>query len=532
MFVIRTQNDTTGESVIRRASNCRLNRQRAMIFGPILKIVKQAVSCSRKESVMSRATRQLVIPLILFAFLTSSVPAFAGDVNFSEVAKVTASSAGSTSHFGVAAGVDGDTTVVGAWQGLTGEAYVYTRNQGGGDAWQEVKKLVASDAASNDYFGYSVAISHDHIVVGAFGSDQGENGTGAAYVFERNAGGADNWGEVAKLVASDAAPNDGLGERVAIDGDTVIVGARYVNGGSTDEGAAYVFSRNHGGTDNWGEVAKLVGSGSVSHSYFGQSVAVFKDTAFVGAPNRDLVHIFERNQGGPDNWGESLQITGSSVWNHGFGLSLSVSGDTLAVGSSSSIDLGAAWIFERNHGGSDNWGEVQRLTASNGTVWDFFGCSVSLSGDRLLVGAQRNDTLGTDAGAAYIFERNAGGADNWGEVQEIHASDAADVDHFGEGVALDGSTVVVGAPDDDDHGDSTGSAYVYTACGAAPSEWTETAKTVASDGSSGQQYAHDVAFNGSIAVVGAKFDGDLGSAAGAAYILMQNQGGPDNWGEL
>jgi hypothetical protein len=180
--------------------------------------------------------------------------------------ELTASDGAFSDTFGSAVAISGDTAVVGAprddhavnaeWD--KGSAYVFERDAGGEGAWGEVAKLTASDAAENDFFGASVAMDGDRLVVGAWNDD----GKGAAYVFERDAGA---WSEVAKLTASDAAADDGFGDPVAIDGDTVVVGAvlddHEVNGGDEDEkGSAYVFERDAGGAGAWGEVARLTAS--------------------------------------------------------------------------------------------------------------------------------------------------------------------------------------------------------------------------------------------------------------------------------
>ena len=132
---------------------------------------------------------------------------------------------------------------------------------GGPSNWGLAKKLIAADAAAADNFGRSVAIDGNRLVVGADDDDTGaENNHGSAYIFERHAGGMENWGQTRKLGASDAATNDRFGQSVGIDGDAVIVGAPLDDiAGGTDQGSAYIFSQNAGGGDNWGQVAKLFG---------------------------------------------------------------------------------------------------------------------------------------------------------------------------------------------------------------------------------------------------------------------------------
>jgi len=143
----------------------------------------------------------------------------------------------------------------------------------------EAKKLTASDSTAGDEFGYAAAISGDTIVVGAWNNDGAGSDAGAAYVFERNQGGADNWGQVKKLTASDAAVNDSFGKAVAIDGDRLVVGAPATVNFST-VGAAYVFERNEGGSNNWGEKQKLLASDAWPNDKFGNAVAISGTTVY------------------------------------------------------------------------------------------------------------------------------------------------------------------------------------------------------------------------------------------------------------
>ena len=144
------------------------------------------------------------------------------------------------------------------------------------DPYQQELKLQADDTDDYDYFGNSIAVSGDTLVVGTFYKN-------AAYVFSRNQDGADEWGQVKKLTASDAAPNDRFGESVAISNDTIVVGAFADDDDGDASGSAYVFERNEGGADNWGEVEKLTASDGASEDHFGDSVAICDDTIVIGA---------------------------------------------------------------------------------------------------------------------------------------------------------------------------------------------------------------------------------------------------------
>jgi len=322
--------------------------------------------------------------------------------------------AGARSPVSLAAPVEAGEAVAHPPQGLSAEEWAgILRQIGRAEAPlsaailtpNQVKKLTAGDGAAGDASGISVAVSGDTIVVGADICVLGTHNGGAAYVFTRNWGGAENWGQVKKLIASDGAGGDGFGNSVAVSGDTLVVGTPDADiGGQKNAGAAYLFTRNQGGTDNWGQVKKLTASDGAAYDNFGDSVTISSDTIVVGAPwyenTLGAAYLFTRNQGGVDNWGQVKKLTPnvSALYDY-FGRSAAVSGDIVVVG------MGpwhmAAHIFSRNQGGADNWGQVKKLTHLDGVGWSCFGRSVVVSGDAVVVGAHGNDG---DRGAAYVYQ--------------------------------------------------------------------------------------------------------------------------------
>ena len=376
---------------------------------------------------------------------------------FTQSKKLTASDAAANDRFGYSVATNGDTVVVGAYgkNSNIGATYIFKRNQGGAENWGQVQKLTASDAAVNDQFGRSVAIDVDTVVVGAWLKN---SNTGAAYIFKRNQGGTENWGQVQKLTANDAAGGDDFGSSVSINVDTVLVGAWVKN---SNAGAAYIFERNQGGAENCGQVKKLTASDAATFGYFGYSVSINGNTAVVGSYGKQpgAAYIFERNQGGAENWGEVKKLTASDgIGGDQFGISVAINLNTVAVGANHGNrgTSGAVYIFERNQGGAENWGEVQELTSSDANLLDEFGISVAIDGETMVVGAWAINLL--TGGAAYIFERNQNGVAGWVEVQKLTTSDLAAHDEFGSSVGIDGNTVVVGAVGKNSN---TGAAYVF-----------------------------------------------------------------------
>ncbi len=401
----------------------------------------------------------LVLPLCLSSPLQAQ---------FFEQQKLTASDGGAFDDFGLSVCINDNLVIVGARYSDAGigSAYIYELDQDDPSHWTEVAKLSVLAEASR-LFGQSVSINGDTAVVGVQFGDTTGIGTGSGYIFCRNHGGVDNWGEVAKLSASDADNFDQFGISVSISGDTVIVGALENNSAGHNAGAAYIFQRHHGGTDKWGEVSELIASDATAGDRFGTYVSISDDLAIVGSPfdnargiGSGSVYIFQRNRGGANNWGEMIKLTASSPAAL-FGTSVSISGDMVIVGAVGGGDGGSAYIFYRNQGGADNWGEVTKLTASDAERADNFGISVSINGDTAIVGSRYDDDGGNASGSAYIYRRNRGGANNWGEESKLVASDADSRHLFGNSVSISEQTVIVGAAGNDDFGLNSGSAYIF-----------------------------------------------------------------------
>ena len=472
-----------------------------------------------------------------------------GPDNWGQVKKITTPGVDPFDYFGYSVSISGDTVVVGAYaddaNGFTsGSAYIFYRDQGGPDNWGAVKKIIASDGAGEDRFGYSVSISGDTVVIGAYGDNDNGIRSGSAYIFYRDQGWPDNWGQVKKITASDGAADDFFSNSVSISGDTVVVGAPNDDDNGTYSGSAYIFDRDQGGIDNWGQVQKIVASDGAERNEFGYSVSISGDTVVVGAPfdddnglNSGSAYVFYRDQGGADTWGQVTKITASDgTAPDEFGRSVSINGDTVVVGAfrddDNGIGSGSAYIFYRDQGGTGTWGQVTKITASDGTADDRFGYSVSISGDTVLVGAYYDNDDGTNSGSAYVFYRDQGSTDNWGQVTKINPSDGAEQDYFGYSVSVSADTVVVGAYRDDDNGIDSGSAYIYYRDQGGIENWGQVKKITAADGLAGDEFGRSVSISADTVVVGAFRNDDYGLESGAAYIFDRDRGGLDNWGQV
>ncbi len=455
------------------------------------------------------------------------------DPFFTQLQKISASDAALDNEFGYATAMSGDLAVVGAPGNNSGAgaAYIFERNQGGKDSWGQVTKITASDGAGGDGFGTSVAVSGHTVVVGAPDDD----GMGSAYVFERNSGGSDTWGQVSKITASDGATGDEFGASVAVSGDTVVVGAP---SDESNTGAAYIFERNENGQDSWGQITKITASDGAGGDNFGTSVAISIDSVVAGSPGDDdggessgSMYVFARNQGGADSWGQVRKmVADDDAAGDALGTSVVIKGDVAAAGApGSNSATGSAYVFYRNQGGVDNWGQVRQLLALDGETGDEFGHSLGFNGDWIVVGAYLEDDVASGAGSIYVFDRNQGGADNWGQMIKIQAGDAAMDDQFGFSVAIGGDTLISGANLNDDGYSASGSAYLFGIPALTAGNWGEVRRTVSQSPGDDEYLGSSVAISGDLAVVGAYLDGDQGTDAGAAYILERNQGGIDQW---
>lgn len=406
-----------------------------------------------------------------------------------------------------------------------------------------------------DEFGRSIAIDGQTMVVGAPYADLAGNlDQGAAYIFRQDQSGTGLWRQVKKLVASDGAAGDGFGASVAISGQTVVAGARWADeGGSVDQGAVYVFSQDEGGTDNWGQVAKLTTDAGAAEDQFGASVEVLGEVAFVGVPFADvatdmgishdqgMVYIFGMNNGGANAWGMLKELTGDdSLTADRFGGSVAATDGSLVVGArfadvGGNQAQGAAYVFGQNQGGANAWGQVAKLTANDGASTDEFGGSVAIAEQTVVVSAANADINGNlGQGAAYIFEQDQGGINAWGQVTKLIAEDGDNSDLFGTSVAVSGQTVFVGARWADVGGSiKQGAAYVYGQNQGGAGAWGQVTKVVAEDGSANDNFGWSMAASGATLVVGVgQADNEGRVDQGAAYVFNQDQGGIDAWGQF
>lgn len=329
------------------------------------------------------------------------------------------------------------------------------------------RNSVGNDGIPGDDAGRTVAVWNDTAVVGV-PSDNVGNGSseGSAYVYRRV---GTEWQLVQKLVAEEGVGLDRFGWSVAISGNSIVVGAiEHDTEPYQDEGAAFVFVEQDG---VWRQQQRLVKSDPVADERFGWAVAIDGDTIVVGTPistvngvSQGSALVFERAGA---TWTQRAMLDPvEPEANMGFGFSVAVSGPSIVVGAyldsiNGVIEQGSVTVYQK---AGDTWAVQQTLIAPDGAQNDRFGRSVALSGDLVAIGAS-TDTINEQRpyqGSAYLFGRIGQG---WSMRQKLIAPDGAIYDNFGHSVAIGGQRVVVGSPSE--IGSAPGAAYVFAPVGAS-----------------------------------------------------------------
>ena len=389
-------------------------------------------------------------------------------------------------------------------------------------------KLTASDAAVEDWFGFKVAVEGDTLVVGApIRTFNSTTQVGATYIFEKS---GSSWLQRAKLTASDDFPGNRFGFSVTVHGDTIAVGANALSTG--DPGSVYVYEDTSVAGD-WSSFTetKLTASDGSSDDRFGTSVHLSGDTLVVGAWldddgffNSGSAYVFQRIG---MFWTEQAKLTASdpAILN-GFGRSVSVSGDTVAVGAgfadhSGLIDAGAVYVYQ-DTSVAGHWSSFTetKLTTSDAATNDFLaGFSLAMDGDTIAVGATgAGSRRSLIPGSAYIFHRVGA---TWTEQAKVLASDGQDGDDdLGTSVAIEGDNLVVGAQ----FSDVGGAAYLFQRHG---SNWIELTKLTPTELPSAS-FGASCDVSGNVIVIGAFFDD---SQAGSAFVFEANLSTADSDGD-
>jgi hypothetical protein len=392
-----------------------------------------------------------------------------------QLAKLTSNTADAF-YTGPAVAISGNVIVVGSQYGQ--QASVYVSQNGDWKDAVETATLYASDEMECDLFGTSVSISGDTIVVGDPEDNCIGSQTGAAYVFVKPSGGwSGNLTETAKLTASGALADAAVGMSVSIDGDAIIAGAPGTYSVGVN-GAAYVWVKPPGGWSSTTQTAELTASDAVAGDLFGNSVSISGGAAVVGSPylhsnhnHEGAAYVFVEPASGWANATQNAELIASDPLAYGsLGISVGISGQTVVAGAyadvGSNVAQGAAYVFVEPSGSWRDTTQVAKLTASDGHFDDLFGTSVAIDGNLIIAGSiyfsrasHRNTSVFWREGAAYVFQKPAGGWTDMTQTAQLNGADARYDTEFGTSVALGGQVVAVGVPNGNRN---PGAGYVFS----------------------------------------------------------------------
>ncbi|BBN83835.1 hypothetical protein PA25_38200 [Pseudoalteromonas sp. A25] len=372
-------------------------------------------------------------------------------------------------HFGYSAAIDGNTILVGAPKADTdgrenaGAAYVYALD---GNGWSQQAKLVAKPAFTEDTLGGNVAIKGDIAMLGAMRRDDKGKDSGAVISFVRQ---SNNWTQQQIITAPDAKPGDAFGQTISLTEKHLVIGAPRNDAVGVDSGAAYIYTREN---DTWRFQTKITASDGAAEDLFGISVAIDGNTLLVGADlndeqaeNAGAVYVFVLHN---DQWQQEAKLMASDGSKTDiFGVRVAISDNTALISARRDdveglgVDAGSAYIFERN---GRTWTQTIKLTSPDGRADDRFGRGVALSKGTALISAMNHDSNGTDTGAVYVYKK---GANGWHYTSKITAKISLPNDRFGWNVSLSDGTAVIATPNHDGIGKDSGAVFIQDLNSAA-----------------------------------------------------------------
>ncbi|MFC2138801.1 FG-GAP repeat protein, partial [Bacteroidota bacterium] len=449
------------------------------------------------------------------------VKPISGWQSMTETAILTASDGAASDYFGRSVSIHNNVIVVGA-DGENGNffnygaAYVFVEPESGWASMTQTAKLNASDGSNNDYFGYSVCISDSVIAIGAYGvnSDQG-----SAYIFDKPSSGWENMTETAILSASDGMDSDHFGGSISIQDNVVVIGAYADDDNGNYSGSAYVYVKPEPGWSNMTETAKLTASDGSSDDVFGYSVCISNDVILVGT-YYNWAYIFEKPGPNWTNMTETAKLTGSDGNRKIYpGNHVSIHDTIIIIGVNeddvNGQNSGSAYVYYKPESGWANTTETKKILPVPylSSVNDYFGFSVAVNEKYIVVGSTGLTGV-YDVGKAFVFSRQ----NNYDTLAVLTASDGSPGDGFGMSVSISDTVIAVGA-----RGDymSPGSAYIYVKPASGWESMTQTAILTASDGAFADNFGGSIDIQDSVVIVGAKNDDDDGSNSGSAYVFVK-----------
>lgn len=363
-----------------------------------------------------------------------------------------------------------------------GALYIYRKDKYGTSSWGLSRILRIRPSYDFKDFGKYVAIDGDTIATSAITKIEGDQTIREVFIFQQDKDDPDKWRMIKRLESPDEMYDEGFGElSLALYGDFLAVSDALDDETADNSGAVYLFHRDLGGSDNWGLVKKIKDDFPVVDDNWGKVLDLDEDML--------IVRNYEPQEGGG---------TGP----------------------------GSAELLYKDQLGSNNWGRLKRLFLEDGVAGDRYGWAAKVSGDFLVVSASHRDDKGTDSGAVYIYQKHRGGTYNWGFLKKLVPSELKEYDYFGASLDLADDVLLVGAPGDDNgKGENAGLIYVYHRNKGGENNWGLSAKYIPDDGFENQMFGSYVATSQELALVGVPEDNPSGEKSGSAYIIDVKQSG-------
>ncbi len=398
-----------------------------------------------------QSNQHLVLVVLIFVFLTAESQTY-------RETKLVAHDGAELDQFGASVAISGDWAAVGApgrddRGSVSGAVYMFRKSTG---RWRFSQKLLANDGMAGDAFS-SLSIYNNYLAIGATRARYNGIASGAVYIFKRM---DTAWVQARKIGPEPAVAGSLFGLSMSLRGDYMVVGSRHDREAGVQYGAAYVFNQNGG---DWTQQARLTASDRKVRQWFGHSVSLFDSLVFIGAPydsNRNgefagAAYFFRRSG---TRWNEVKKIVAENGLPDDLAGDVALYGKHAVLGAPSSILVlrrGVAHAFKEN---KNSWSQRQTISGSEGNDGDGFGSTIVVEAQVMLMGASQDTTNGIGSGAAYLFlfEDSV-----WTEKHKLLASDGRRYEAFGVSCDLDGSTVIIGAPDAGGTFSAQGAAYIY-----------------------------------------------------------------------
>jgi len=382
-------------------------------------------------------------------------------------------------------------------------AFLLTSNPALADPGDQLFKFIAADGAPDDHFAGSVAVNGDIALIGEDQDDVDGTDSGSAYLFNITTG-----LQIAKLRPDDPAENKRFGFSVAIDGNLAVIGAIGNDTNGRFSGAVYIFDVQTGT-----QMQKLIPTDGYDNDEFGYSVAINGNSIIVGAPNHADDQIYYSGAAYLYKLGTSSQLVAKFLPNDPintsfFAASVALNDSVILIGSpydkGNDFVTGSAYLFD-----VDTGEPISMIIAGDGAPFDSFGWRVALNKNNALIGAWGDDENGKDSGSAYLFNLATGKL-----IWKIYPDDPTPGATFGSSIAISDNTIIIASPSDNTFGEYSGSAYLFDL-----NSETQITKFFPEDINEGDAFGAAVAIQNNIALVASPNDNDNGTNSGSAYLF-------------